>query len=120
MNKKLTKKTILTGAIIAGVAAIPITGVLAYENLNTKNVETATVAQYLKGNSINSNEKNMNQQEMNDESLEMNGEKPPELPDETMSESTNDQLDNNQGFFEMLKNLPSDFVNWLKNLFDKK
>ena len=136
MNKILTKRKILTGAIIVGVAAIPITGVLAYENLNSKNVETVTVAQYLKGNSVDSNVKNVNQQEIDNEEPEMNGEKPPELPDgekpemngekplalleETMSESTNNQQNNNQGFFEMLKNLPSDFVNWLKNLFNKK
>jgi len=136
LNKILTKRKILTGAIIVGVAAIPITGVLAYENLNSKNVETVTVAQYLKGNSVDSNVKNVNQQEIDNEEPEMNGEKPPELPDgekpemngekplalleETMSESTNNQQNNNQGFFEMLKNLPSDFVNWLKNLFNKK
>ena len=145
MNKKLTKKTILTGAIIAGVAAIPITGVLAYENVNNKNVETAPVAQYLKGNSVDSSVTKINKPEMNGEQPpelpdgekpemngeqlpelpdgekpEMNGEQPPELPDGTMPEITNSQQNNEQGFFEMLKNLPSNFVNWLKNLFNKK
>ncbi len=209
LNKKLTKKTILAGAIIAGVAAIPITGVLAYEIFNNKNVETATVAQYLKGNSVDSNVTKMNKPEMNGEQppelpdgekpemngeqlpelldgekpemngeqppelpdgekpemngeqppelpdgekpemngeqppelpdgekLEMNGEQPPELPDGekpemngeqpsklpdgTMPEITNNQQNNDQGFFEMLKNLPSNFVNWLKDLFNKK
>ena len=177
MNKKITKKTFLTGAIIAGVAAIPITGVLAYENVNNKNVETAPVAQYLKGNSVDSNVTKINKPEMNGENRpelpdgeklkmngeqppelldgekpemngeqppelpdgekpemngeqppelpdgekpEMNGEQPSELPDGTMPEITNNQQNNEQGFFEMLKNLPSNFVNWLKNLFNKK
>ena len=175
MNKKLTKKKIMMGAFAISAAAIPITGVLAYENSsNNDNNTTANEVAKEKSTDDKMVEKNSNMgkprkerqnKSTNEEKSVTNGETPPELPDGEMPEMngeappdmadgempdgeappelqdgerpemngeappdiSNDKTlndstktENNDNFFDMLKKLPTNFVNWLKNLFSKK